>query len=614
MRTNIKKAFNGKLLCVVKHDGLSGTLVVKANSNGLPEQTISITKSDVTLLNNKEQTIFIDASNPPIYEYDIPCASISLDRTSLSFTDSVAQNLIATPLPSNTSDSIVWSVNPDGIVKVDNGLVSPLSNGEATITVTCGSQSATCNVLVNISSAGGFFDGVAVANGYTCDGTSFSHELPSDVTPLSSTIFVDMDIESSKTVNSNLISYGTNIGTWASLSFHVYYKETDSNGNSKENLLIQGGGASICEFILEGANNVKIAINSNGIVINGIEQTIIDTRKFNEIINANNGTWSIGSTEGNGRSRATYNVIGYYTSVKTKEEMIELTTIHEQNTPCTSISLDKETLTFTNNYTQNLTATVNPSDTSDQVVWSVNPDGIVSVENGIVTPIANGDAIITATCGNYSATCSVHVDISSSEQGMPFGSVYSLTSETSFNGTSNFIDTNVKLFDTQKDFTLFIDFANASSQNNVTQNDEAPIAVLHCIKEQTLWPGVDLTLHTHSLGSVQDRGTITNSKKYGVMIQHLNLGLDITDTERHKIIIKKVNSESKIYVYDEIGLVGNISGDLVMNTFDKNLLIGCFQDDTGFKGRYWKGTVYSCYIYEKALTDSEISAILNITL
>ena len=96
------------------------------------------------------------------------------------------------------------------------------------------------------------------------------------------------------------------------------------------------------------------------------------------------------------------------------------------------------------------------------------------------------------------------------------------------------------------------------------------------------------------------------------MVQNLNLGFDFTDTERHKIIIKKVNSESKIYVYDEIGLVGNISGGLITNTFDKNLLIGCYQDDNGNKGRYWKGTVYSCYVYEKALTDSEISAILNI--
>lgn len=521
MRTNIKKAFNGKLLCVVKHDGLSGTLVVKANSNGLPEQTISITKSDVTLLNNKEQTIFIDASNPPIYDYNIPCTSISLNKTSLSFTDSVAQNLIATPLPSNTSDSIIWSVTPTGIVKVDNGLVSPLSNGEATITVTCGSQSATCNVLVNVSSAGGFFDGVAVVSDYTCDGTSFSHELPSDITPLTSTIFVYMNIGSSRTVNSNLISYGPNIGEWRSLSFHMYYK---AGGQ----LMIQGGGVTICSFNLGDTNDVKLAINSNGIVINGNNINIDNVIKFGEIINSNIGTWSIGSTEGNIRSTATYNTIGYYTSLKTTEEMIALTTIHKQE--------------------------------------------------------------------------------------MPSGSVYSLTSETSFNGTSDFIDTNVKLFDTQKDFTLFIDFANASPQNNVSGADFTPIPVLHCIKEVKPWPGIDLSLHTHAEASVQDRGTMANGNKYGVLVQNLNLGLDINDTERHKIIIKKVNSDSKVYIYDEMGLVGNISGVLVTNTFDKNLLIGCYQDDSGNKGRYWKGTVYSCYVYEKALTDSEISAILNITL
>ena len=83
-----------------------------------------------------------------------PCTSISLNTDTLSFTTSDNQTLIATPVPSNTTDTVLWSVSPKGIVSVSNGIVSPITNGSAVITATCGSQSATCNVNVNIESGG----------------------------------------------------------------------------------------------------------------------------------------------------------------------------------------------------------------------------------------------------------------------------------------------------------------------------------------------------------------------------------------------------------------------------------------------------------------------------
>ena len=77
--------------------------------------------------------------------------------------------------------------------------------------------------------------------------------------------------------------------------------------------------------------------------------------------------------------------------------------------PCTGIVLSVDTLSFTTKDAQTLEAVVSPSDTTDTVVWSVNPTGIVTVVNGVVTPVANGDCTITATCGSYSDTCSVTV-------------------------------------------------------------------------------------------------------------------------------------------------------------------------------------------------------------
>lgn len=79
--------------------------------------------------------------------------------------------------------------------------------------------------------------------------------------------------------------------------------------------------------------------------------------------------------------------------------------------PCTSITLDKTALSFTDTGTQILTATVTPSDTTDEIVWSSNNTTVAKVENGVVTAVNSGSATITATCGTQSASCAVSVAI-----------------------------------------------------------------------------------------------------------------------------------------------------------------------------------------------------------
>ena len=86
------------------------------------------------------------------------------------------------------------------------------------------------------------------------------------------------------------------------------------------------------------------------------------------------------------------------------------------NIPCTGITLSSNSLSFTDLSKQTLTATLTPSDTTDTLTWSVEPAGIASVVNGVVTPIANGDCVITATCGTQTATCSVNVTITDNDE------------------------------------------------------------------------------------------------------------------------------------------------------------------------------------------------------
>ena len=76
---------------------------------------------------------------------------------------------------------------------------------------------------------------------------------------------------------------------------------------------------------------------------------------------------------------------------------------------CTGIVLSNDSLSFTTTDPQTLSVVLSPDGCTETVYWSVSPHGIVKVNDGVVTPVTNGECTITATCGSYSDTCSVTV-------------------------------------------------------------------------------------------------------------------------------------------------------------------------------------------------------------
>ena len=79
--------------------------------------------------------------------------------------------------------------------------------------------------------------------------------------------------------------------------------------------------------------------------------------------------------------------------------------------PINGITLDQTAATLTEGETLTLTATVSPDDATDKTVtWSTSDASVATVADGVVTAVAAGTATITATAGDYSATCVVTVE------------------------------------------------------------------------------------------------------------------------------------------------------------------------------------------------------------
>ena len=87
----------------------------------------------------------------------VPVTGVTLSQTELSLVKGATATLTATVVPSDaTNQKVMWRSNNTSIAKVENGIVTAVSAGNATITVTTedGNHTATCEVTVTVSATG----------------------------------------------------------------------------------------------------------------------------------------------------------------------------------------------------------------------------------------------------------------------------------------------------------------------------------------------------------------------------------------------------------------------------------------------------------------------------
>lgn len=120
---------------------------------------------------------------------------------------------------------------------------------------------------------------------------------------------------------------------------------------------------------------------------------------------------------------------------------------------CEGISFDKTNLNFTSEAPVTLTATLAPSNCNDDIVWMSSNPAIAYVTGGVVTPVADGSATITAACGGQIAECQVTV----SGVGDLAAPLYSLAAPVTIATVDDIVDTGATVFDEEGSFTIALD-------------------------------------------------------------------------------------------------------------------------------------------------------------
>lgn len=116
--------------------GTDGT--VTANAVGTAD--ITVTTAD----GSKTATCAVTV-NPKT----VAVAEVKLDKTKLELEEGTTATLMATVTPEDATDkTVTWTSSNDEVATVNNGKVTAVSEGEATITAKAGEQTATCEVTV----------------------------------------------------------------------------------------------------------------------------------------------------------------------------------------------------------------------------------------------------------------------------------------------------------------------------------------------------------------------------------------------------------------------------------------------------------------------------------
>jgi YD repeat-containing protein len=366
----------------------------------------------------------------------IAVTGVSLDQTALTLTAGNTEQLTATVSPANaTNTGVTWSSSAPSVATVSSsGLVTAVSAGTATITVTtnAGNQTATCLVTVH---PGPSLSVSPSALNFPANGGQQTVSITASVgwTVSSSATWASVaDLNGDGVIN-NLDVSGSN-----TLTIHVTAHTSTASRNAV--VTFTGGGltqtVSITQDAATPAATLSVSPSALSFAANGGQQTVSITSNVHWTASSsapwltvspssgsNNGTFTVSASTHSGSSARTATVTVSGTGVSSRTVAVTQAAPESPTTPTptpptpvlpTSVSLNTTALKLSPGETGQLSATVLPATATDRSVsWASNNSRVATVTTGgLVTAIATGTAVITVRTqsGGLTATCTVTVE------------------------------------------------------------------------------------------------------------------------------------------------------------------------------------------------------------
>ena len=278
------------------------------------------------------------------------------------------------------ADGSVWTSSDDRIATVDqNGVVTGIKPGMVTIKVesSVDDLSATCVVIVKSGSSEAF----ELVTGKKADAAA---NYGNWYYLLESALVTTNGIPSMD--NGVITADITYVGTSGSNFFYLRY-QPDEVGDVIYKVTL---------YIYSETDNAHIQINGKDTYcaagLNRIESEFTSSAPKD-----------VNPYQLKFRSTGLFYIIPVFEEISRIEKM----TLSEAN----------HTLNTTTNNSFTLTATV-PGTDAPEIEWVSSNENVATVDGGVVTAVGEGTSIITAICGNFSATCIVVVEGETSVDGV----------------------------------------------------------------------------------------------------------------------------------------------------------------------------------------------------
>ncbi|MGE5416788.1 MAG: Ig-like domain-containing protein [Acidobacteriota bacterium] len=347
------------------------------------------------------------------YAETVPVTGVSINPSYLSLTAAGYQSqLTAVITPSNaTNKAVTWYTDKPSVATVDqNGVVTPQGGGTANIMVYTqdGGYEAYCRV-----------DVVGSTNPVRVTGVTLNKH--------STTLAAGGGTETLIATVSPSNAYNKEV-QWFSSNDYIAY--VDQNGVVWPNsygtatitvLTVDGDHTDTCTVNVTSTTSVPVtglSLSPHSITMAAgstasVTATLTPANATNKIINWSSSNSSVATAyDGVIGAKAAGTTVITAKSVDGGFTDTCTVTVTAANVPVTGVTISQTGLTLNAGATATLTATLAPSNaTNKNVTWSTDNSAAATVNNGVVTGVAPGSAIITVTTtdGGYTAECYVNV-------------------------------------------------------------------------------------------------------------------------------------------------------------------------------------------------------------